>query len=730
MTQETEAYARHQTPANAWNLRLNHEICTDVQAGLDREWLVTNGLGGYAAGTILGATTRSYHGLLVAALRPPVVRTVLIAKIDEEVILPNDQTCKLGVNEYQDGIIDPQGYTYLDSFWLEGDIPCFLYRLSGTLSLEKRIWMEHGYNRTYVQYTLKSTIVDIDDNSCENVANPTTAAVTLKLFPFCLSRDYHSSTQGSHNWHFLVENQGNRCRIQAFEGAPAYQLIADPSVTFTPVGLWYWHVKHRREEERGLLAQEDVYLPGVFSTQIVPNRPKTLVLSAEPNMSTDFGEADHQDAIRALVCHERRVKYVLSAADHGRDDLQLRDPVYARLVVAADQFIVASPDLSTGPSTSSPPFPLSSERKTIIAGYPWFTDWGRDSMIALPGLLLCTGRYSEARGLLKSFASFMHHGLIPNHFPDDGEAPVYNTVDAALWMFHALDCYFKTTNDWALLEELFPVLSDAIQWHVRGTEFNIHVDPNDGLLYAGMPGVQLTWMDAKVDDQVITPRRGKPVEVNALWYYALTAMESWAVRLVTDATPYSQLRSQIRQHFAARFWYGEGGYLYDVIDVDGVAGQNDASLRPNQLFAASLTHDLLLDMQVDSILQQVTAHLFTPAGLRSLSPADPHYHNHFRGDRWQRDSAYHQGTVWQWLIGSYVDVHLRLYHDRTKLLPLLEPLIEQLWNGCLGTISEIAEPELPFTPEGCFAQAWSVAELLRCWLLVARPRPIGDVGGV
>ncbi|HEY4034987.1 MAG TPA: amylo-alpha-1,6-glucosidase [Ktedonobacteraceae bacterium] len=727
MTQGREAYAQDQTPVNAWNLRLGHEICADVQAGLDHEWLVTNGLGGYAAGSILGATTRSYHGLLVAALRPPVVRTVLIAKIDEEVILPDGRTCKLGVNEYQDGTIDPQGYTYLDSFWLEGDIPCFLYRLSDTLSLEKRIWMEYGCNTTYVQYTLKSTLVDTDDHSHEHVVHPVTA-VTLKLFPFCLSRDYHSSTQGLDDWRFLVDSQSNRCHIRAFEGALVYQLIADPVVTFTPTGLWYWHVKHRREEERGLLAHEDVYLPGVFSTQIVPGMSKTLVLSAEADMSSEFGGSDHEDAVaRALLYHQHRISYILSVAARDRDDLQLHDPVHARLAVAADQFIVACPD-ATNPSTSSQPLHLSPDRKTIIAGYPWFTDWGRDSMIALPGLLLCTGRYGEARGLLKAFASFVHHGLIPNHFPDGGDAPAYNTVDATLWMFHALDRYFKTTNDWALLKELFPILSGIIQWHIRGTDYNIHVDQTDGLLYAGIPGVQLTWMDAKVDDLVMTPRRGKPVEVNALWYYALTAMESWAVHLSIDATQYSQLRTQVRQHFATRFWYGEGGYLYDVIDVDGVAGQNDASLRPNQLFAASLTHDLLLDMQVDSILQQVTAHLLTPAGLRSLSPADPHYHDHFRGDRRQRDSAYHQGTVWQWLIGPYVDVHLRLYNDRAKLVPLLESLVEQLWSCCLGTISEVAEPEPPFDPGGCFAQAWSVAELLRCWLLVAKP--IGEVGGV
>ncbi len=726
MAQANDTNTHHHIPANAWNLRLDRKTCADVQAGLDHEWLVTNGLGGYAAGSLLGATTRSYHGLLVAALRPPVARTVLIAKIDEEVMLPDGRTCKLGVNEYQDGTIDPQGYSYLDAFWLEGDIPCFLYRLSDKLSLEKRIWMEYGQHTTYVQYTLRSTLIDLNHASHEETAAPT-MPVTLKLLPFCLSRDYHSSTKGANDWHFLVDSQSNRCRIRAFEGASAYQLIADPVVTFKPHGLWHWHVKHRREEERGLPDEEDVYLPGIFHTSMLPGRHITLVLSAETDLPSDFGGAKHEDIVNnALVDHRQRMSYLVSIAKCTRDNnLQLDDPVHARLVVAADQFIVARPD-TTKRSASSQPLQGFSEHKTIIAGYPWFTDWGRDSMIALPGLLLCTGRYREARGLLKAFASFVHHGLIPNHFPDGGESPVYNTADATLWMFHSLDSYLKATHDWTLLKDIFPVLRDIIQWHIRGTDYAIQVDPHDGLLHAGASGVQLTWMDAKVDDVVVTPRRGKPVEINALWYAALTAMEAWAVRLATDAAPYSYLRSQVRQHFAARFWYEEGGYLYDVIDVDGIAGQHDASLRPNQLFAASLTYDLLATPQIASMLQQVTDHLLTPAGLRSLSPTDQHYQKHFRGDRWQRDRAYHQGTVWQWLIGPYIDVHVRLYHDRAKLLPLLESLIEQMWSGCLGTISEVAEPEPPFTPGGCFAQAWSVAELLRCWLVVANL--IGDVG--
>lgn len=706
MVLERNTQLQYDTQVNAWNLRAGRDICGDVQAGLNHEWLVTNGLGGYAAGSLVGATTRCYHGLLVAALRPPVERTVLVAKLDEEVTLPDGQTLKLGVNEYQDGTIDPQGYNYLERVSLEGDVPCFIYRLNETLTLEKRIWMEYGQNTTYVQYTLHHALLEDSDKSESD------EAVTLTLLPFCLSRDHHDTTQGAPDRRFFVVSQGNRCRIRAFDGAPTCHLVANSSAFFAPAGIWYWGILHRRETERGLADHEDVYQPGKFQMELASGKQITLVISADTALSTDFGGPQHEEAAtQALARHHDRIRQLLALANRSTDAQRRLESVHARLVIAADQFVVARPDYSE----QSPYF--SPDRKTIIAGYPWFTDWGRDSMIALPGLLLFTGRYSEARSLLKAFASFTHQGLIPNRFPDSGEEPEYNTVDATLWMFHAIARYLSITGDWELLKELFPMLSSIIQWHVRGTLYGIGVDPNDGLLRAGAPGVQLTWMDAKVDNWVVTPRRGKPVEINALWYYALTVMEIWSARFSTDATFYRQLRSKVLQHFTSRFWYKDGGYLYDVVDVDGIAGKNDASLRPNQLFAATLTGDLLSAAQMSSMLQQITEHLLTPLGLRSLSPTDPAYRDRFNGDRMQRDGAYHQGTIWSWLIGPYVDVHLRVYNNREAILPLLTPLVRQLWEVCLGTISEVAEPELPFAPAGCFAQAWSVAELLRCWLL-------------
>ena len=695
--------------ANAWDLSVGRDICSNVQAGLDHEWYVTNGLGGYAAGSLVGATTRSYHGLLVAALRPPVERDVLISKIDETIELAGKRVLKLGVNEYHDGTIDPQGYNYLDTVSLEADVPCFRYRLDEKITLEKRIWMEYGQNTTYVQYAL----------SAAPAAVASDASIALTLTPYCLYRIHHSTTHGDANWHFLVEDQGNRSRIRAYDGAPAYFIILGPSAHFTPTGNWYWGVKHRRETERGLPDVEDVYQPGTFRIQMIPGERVTIVLSAEPQLQTEFGSPQHEAAAeKAWTRHQQRVQQLLATANRSKDSLPQQNPVFARLTVAADQFIVARPANTHDSQPDSSQGEHSSDLRTIIAGYPWFADWGRDSMISLPGLLLSTGRYNEARSLLKAFSSYTHGGLIPNRFPDGGEAPEYNTIDATLWMFHALDRYLATSGDWSLLNELFLTLSSIIDRHVEGTIYGIGVDPSDGLLRGGTPGVQLTWMDARVGDWVVTPRHGKPVEVNALWYYALTCMEFWAGRFSLDTARFGQLRSKVRENFMRRFWYEAGGYLYDVVDVEGVAGQNDASMRPNQLFVASLTPSLLTKQQTQSMLQKVTEALLTPMGLRSLSPDDPSYCKHYNGNQQQRDGAYHRGTVWPFLIGPYVDVHLSIYNDRAAIRSLLQPLIQHLWDACLGTISEVAEPEPPFTPAGCFAQAWSVAEVLRGWLLV------------
>ncbi len=692
-------------PDDLSTLVLDPATLSGLDADLDREWLVTNGLGGYAMGTLCGAATRAYHGLLVAATRPPVDRAVLVAKVDEVITPPGGQALALGTNEWAGGAIAPEGYRRLAGFALEGLVPRLTFRLDGGATLDKRIWMERGHNLTFVQYAYAAP----DDS----------APITLALTPFCLDRDHHGCTTGSPDWRFQVDvapDAPNACAVRAFPGALPCRLIAGPDATFTPTGEWYWHVYHRVEHERGLPDTEDVYVPGAFRVPLAPNSTATLVLSAGADLPphlADLGSPQHERLAADALARERARCAAL--LEHVGPFLR-QDPLAARLVLAADQFLAARPGVQ-------PPAPASGEIShaaesttsgiTVIAGYPWFTDWGRDTMIALPGLTLVTGRHAEARGLLRTFAAYADQGLIPNRFPDSGAPAEYNTADATLWFYHALARYLDVTGDDALLAELFPLLADAISWHVRGTRYGIGVDPADGLLRAGAPGVQLTWMDAKVGDWVVTPRRGKPVEINALWYAALASMSSWSRRLGRDPATYDVLRGAVASSFLARFWYDAGGYFYDVVDVEGQAGALDWSLRPNQLFALALAPDLIPPERARAILSLVERELLTPLGLRTLAPDDPRFLGAYGGDQRARDAAYHQGTVWPWLLGAYGDACRSVYGDVSRLSALLLPFAEHLRTAGIGTIGEVASGAPPYRPGGCVAQAWSVAEVLR-----------------
>lgn len=733
-----------ESPAlNAWDVALGHSVCGQLPSALEREWLVTNGLGGYAMGSLSGATTRRYHGLLVAALRPPVARTVLVTKMDEEMELPDGQRVELGTTEYAGDIINPAGYVYLDDFALEGSVARFRYRLNGGVALEKRIWMEHGHNTTYVRYHL-TELAPLQQSQRE----PT---VMLTLVPFCVYRDYHSHERGATDWQFLVEPELGGCRVRAWAEATPYQLAAGPAVTFEPTGVWYWRVFHRRERERGLDDVEDVYQPGRLHATMRAGTTLTLVATAETEMASGFGTPDHEMAgaaalerererTRALLARAARVQHttasggdntVAAAAANRQSDGatgpagapsadaspshsgEALDPILGRLVLAADQFIVARPLAEEN---------LTQAGTTVIAGYPWFADWGRDTMISLPGLTLPTGRPEVARTLLRTFARFLNRGMLPNRFPDEGEAlsdADYNTADATLWYFVALDRYLAATSDAALLLELFPALADIVGWHQRGTRFGIGVDPRDGLLRAGAPGVQLTWMDARVGDWVVTPRRGKPVEINALWYNALALMEQWAPRAGEAAQPYAASRARAGAAFASRFWYAAGGYLYDVVDVEGKDAANDAALRPNQVLAIALRHSPVAAEQARAALDIVDRHLLTPLGLRTLAPTDPGFIGQYAGDQRARDAAYHQGTVWPWLLGPYLDARLRFASSPEEARSLREralaPFRDHMLDAGIGSISEITEGLAPFAPCGCIAQAWSVAEVLRCW---------------
>jgi predicted glycogen debranching enzyme len=671
------------------------EICIDWEEALNKEWLVANGIGGYASGTITGANTRRYHGLLVAALNPPVERTVLLAKIDEEVEI-DGRTFYLGANEYPDEKIHPDGFVHIEEFRIELGIPTTLYRL-GDAALLKTVWMEHGHNTAYVRYTYRE-----GEGDCQ-----------LTLSPLCNYRDYHSTTLGSRDWEFGVEATEGGCKVTALQDAPPYWLTTLPQTEFTPTGVWYWNFVYRAEVERGFEGREDLYVPGVLRHTLKPGESLTLVASIEPP------EATASEIEGALEREQSRARALLeeagfqSAAWQG-DATNPEEPpeaFAAQLALAADTFIVARNVRRDGEATTIP---------TVIAGYHWFTDWGRDTMISLPGLTLPTGRTREASRTLRAFGQFVRDGLIPNNFPDVGTAPHYNTADATLWMFAATEAICLGTGKIRLAVDLFPLLSDIVAQHVAGTRYGIGMDPTDGLMRAGEEGVQLTWMDAKVEGWVVTPRIGKPVEINALWYNTLRVMERLRVSLGRTVaagrmeTPdFTALAEQVRESFRKRFWYDAGGYLFDVID--GPNG-HDTSLRPNQIFALSLESDLLSVDQAHAVLSVVRKHLLTPYGLRTLSPDDPEYTGTYGGKVRERDAAYHNGTVWAWLLGHYLDA-VRAVEGvpaaRADLMRLLPALRGHLADGGIGSISEIFDGDPPHHPRGCISQAWSVAEILR-----------------
>jgi len=647
---------------------------TDAANAFEREWLVTNALGGFACGTIAQANTRRYHGLLLASLQPPVQRVLMVAKV-EVLARYRAREYELSCNEFADGTIAPRGFELLSSFADDCGVPVWTYACADAL-LEQRLWMAHGRNTTYLTFKLRAAGEALD----------------LELRPLCTYRDYHAHTRGG--WALEVVPEEHGCRVTAFTGARPYRVLIDRG-DFHGEPDWYWNFSHRAEAERGLDAQEDLFRPGTFRTRLQPGEQVTFIATAEP---------DFELPSVALERDQQRRRALLRTAPAASPQW------IQRLTLAADQFIVARSSRSG-----------EVQGTTVIAGYPWFSDWGRDTMIALPGLALATGRHAEASAILRTFARHVSEGMLPNRFPDSGDDAEYNTVDATLWFFHAVSAYLAATEDRALLREVYPTLCDIIAWHRRGTRYGIHVDPEDGLLYAGEAGVQLTWMDAKVGDWVVTPRIGKPVEINALWHYALSQLASWA-RVLKDrhaAADYQAAAERVAARFADTFWNAAGGYLYDVVDgPEGTIEQGrrvDASLRPNQIFAVSLGSDLLDSARARAVVDVCARELLTPIGLRSLSPRDRHFAARYTGDSRARDGAYHQGTVWSWLLGPFALAHHRVYGNADHALALLAGLASHLDEGCIGSISEIMDGDSPHRPRGCFAQAWSVSETLRAF---------------
>jgi predicted glycogen debranching enzyme len=648
---------------------------------VSREWLVTNGLGGYASGTIGGACTRRFHGKLIAALPAPLGRTMMLNHLAESITTSDGRTILLSGDERASrGVTypDPQ---FLEEFVLECGIP--LWRFAGDgIRIEKRVVMPYGQNTTCTMYRL----IEGD-------------GVTLHLRPSLNFRPHEGLlAEWSDTW--KIDVKGRDIEICESDDFPALRLALageDAQLEHHPERID--HVVYRIEKGRGYEHEGPLWSPGTIHITLARGADAGIIASTEA-----------WDVIHALP-----MAAALEAEQVRRHKLFeiAQDP--SQLVLAADQFLIRP---HTRPSDEARIAAMGDMPRTVIAGYHWFTDWGRDTMISLEGLTLVTRRFREAGSILRTFASYVRDGLIPNMFPEGEHAGLYHTADATMWFFHAIARYMKWTNDRGTLRELLPKLIDIIDHHVRGTRFNIHVDPKDGLLAQGEEGYQLTWMDAKVDGWVVTPRRGKAVEINALYYNALRILQTFLEEEGdgANAARMRELADRAQKSFNERFWYEEGQYLYDVVD------ENDHALRPNQIFALSLDHPVLDRSRWDAVVHIVERELLTPVGLRSLARNHPDYKQHYDGDLRARDAAYHQGTVWGWLIGPFVDAWLRVYpDDRERALRFLDGFRAHLGEAGIGTISEVFDAEEPFTPRGCVAQAWSVAEVLRCLHELAAP---------
>ena len=663
---------------------------------LSREWLVTNGLGGYAAGTLAGVLTRRYHGVLIAALPAPLGRMVIVSQLSERLRLPGARVQSLSGVERKGGGQYTEGATRLRDFRLESGLPVWTYAIDDYV-IEKRLLLPRFQNTVLVTYTMLAgegtarlgvrPLLNARPHEAP-VDHPPHAAPTLIARASALREPPVLETQFAPDLPLL------RLRLSGAPGAFTYE----PQTV--------QHLYYRTEESRGYQSVGDVWTPGYFRVDLSAGESVTLTASTE---AVETMNALSPEAARAAELERRR--QLLENAP-----LAAGDEHAAALVLAADQFIITPAGRVEDAARARA---AGDEARTVIAGYHWFTDWGRDTMISLDGLTLTTGRADEARNILRTFGHYLRDGLIPNLFPEGNSEGLYNTADATLWFFHALHRYFQVTQDWSTVHLLLPKLDDSVRHHVAGTRFNIAVDPVDGLLRQGADKLALTWMDAKMGDWVVTPRRGKAVEINALWYNALRLLADWhdTDGASARATELRGLAATVRTSFNRRFWFEQGSHLYDI--VDGEHG-DDPACRPNQILSFALEYAVLDEVRWPSVLAVVEQRLLTPVGLRSLDPAHPDYRATYSGDLRSRDSAYHQGTVWAWLIGPFVDAWIKTHPSRRhEARRFLSGLIAHLDEACVGSISEIFDAEPPYLPRGCVAQAWSVAELLRCWAKTA-----------
>ncbi|HEX8558106.1 MAG TPA: amylo-alpha-1,6-glucosidase [Pyrinomonadaceae bacterium] len=674
-------------------LTFTEEESRDAELMLGREWLVTNGLGGFAAGTLAGAPTRRYHGLLVSALPTPLGRTVMFNHLSEWLRLPSGARHPIGGQERAGGRLEWPGAGLLREFRLEEGLPVWRYEMDDAV-VEKRVLLVHSQNTVHVNYRLVGG----------------EGPVRLKLRPALQFRTLEEAVRGRSEEPYTVTSTEDRLEVSTGHRYPPLRLrMFGPRATFALDGGRLNDIYYRTEERRGYEHVGELWSPGYFSVDVSEEAPATLVGSTE---SWELIRALSPEDVRAAE-HERRGRLLAAAAPAAREG------VAAELALAADQFVITP---SGRQDDAARAHAAGEEVRSVIAGYHWFTDWGRDTMISLEGLTCTTGRHREAGWILRTFGQYIRDGLIPNMFPDGAREGLYHTADATLWFFHALDRYLKAADDRATLEVLLPKMHEIVARHLEGTRFGIGVDPADGLLAQGAEGYQLTWMDAKCDGWVVTPRRGKAVEINALWHNALRLLEGWT-REAGDSARADELKGhadRCRRSFNERFWYAEGGHLYDVVESLDVGGGDDPACRPNQLFAVSLEHPVLERGRWESVVNVAREKLLTPVGLRSLSPDHPDFKPTYHGDLRTRDAAYHQGTVWAWLIGPFIDAWLKVHPgDRAGARKLLEGFLPHLDDACVGSISEVFDAVEPYAARGCVAQAWSVAEVLRCWALTS-----------
>jgi 4-alpha-glucanotransferase len=653
-------------------VRFGRAICGDLTAAERREWWIGNGRGGYAGGTVALTLTRRYHALMVAPVDPPLGRVLVLAKADATLSL-DGQSWPLFANRWASGAVAPEGHLALESFHLDGSIPVWRFSCAGRI-VEQRIWMEAGADTVYAAWRVEG-----------DIGGP---APSLSIALLANGRDHHGDT-----WPlgFAPEIAAEGTTLTVAVANRFTLHVAATGGTITARNEWYRDFDLPIERDRGLGSHDSHLHVGDAGLPLTPGSWAGITASLEPSTTPDLAAA--------LARRQSRDRAVLERAIAADPVFATAPPWVLRLVLATDLFLISRP-LAGLP-----------QGRSVIAGYPWFGDWGRDTMISLPGLCLATGRFEEAREILETFARFVDQGMLPNVFPGAGETPEYNTADASLWYIEAWRAYVEATGDEAAVRGTFPVLAEIIEWHAKGTRYGIAVDPADGLLRAGEPGVQLTWMDARVGDWVVTPRIGKPVEINALWHNALAAMAALAERLGADDSKYRAAAAKARQGFA-RFLLPDGTGLYDVLDGPE---RHDARLRPNQLFAVSLWASPLAPAVQRAVVVRCGKALVTSYGLHSLAPGEPGYCEQCYGDVPARDGAYHQGTVWAWLLGPWALAHFRVHGDAATAQRFLEPIGDHFFDAGLGQVSEIFDGEPPHVPRGCPAQAWSVACILEAW---------------